>query len=50
MRLTGDWRRLHSEEIYGLYSSPDIQVMESKRMVWAGHVARMGGKEIHKGF
>ena len=33
---TGEWRRLHNEELYGLYSSRD------RRMKWAGHVARVG--------
>jgi hypothetical protein len=41
--VTGDWRRLHNEEINDLYSSPNIvRVMKSRRMGWAGHVARMG--------
>ena len=41
--VTGDWRRLHIEEINVLYSSPNIvRVIKSKRMRWAGHVARMG--------
>ena len=36
-------RRLHNEELNDLYSSPDIlRVIKSKRMRWAGHVARMG--------
>jgi hypothetical protein len=41
--VTGEWRKLHSEELHNLYSSPDIirQVM-SRRMRWAGHVARTG--------
>jgi hypothetical protein len=41
--VRGEWRKLHNEELYNLYSSPDIirQVM-SRRMRWAGHVARMG--------
>jgi hypothetical protein len=43
---TGGWRRLHNEELNDLYSSPNIiRVMKSRRMRWAGHVARMGGKE-----
>ena len=42
--VTGEWRRLHNEELYGLYSSPNIvRVIKSRRMRWAGHVARMGG-------
>jgi len=41
--LTGEWRRLHNEELNGLYSSPNIvRVIKSIRMRWAGHVARMG--------
>jgi hypothetical protein len=41
--VTGEWRRLHSKEIYALYSSPNIiQVIKSRRLRWAGHVARMG--------
>jgi len=41
--VTGEWRRLHNEELNDLYSSPNIvRVMESRRMRWAGHVARMG--------
>jgi hypothetical protein len=41
--VTGDWRRLHNEEINDLYSSPNIvRVIKCRRMRWAGHVARMG--------
>jgi hypothetical protein len=41
--VTGDWRRLHKEELNDLYSSPNIvRVIKSRRMRWAGHVARMG--------
>ena len=41
--VTGDWMRLHNEEINDLYSSPNIvRVIKSRRMRWAGHVARMG--------
>ena len=41
--VTGEWRRLHNEELNGLYSSPNIvRVIKSKRMRWAGNVARMG--------
>jgi len=41
--VTGKWRRLHNEEINGLYSSPNIvRVITSRRMRWAGHVVRMG--------
>jgi hypothetical protein len=42
---TGEWRRLHNEELNGLYSSPNIiRVIKSRRMRWAGHIARMGEK------
>jgi hypothetical protein len=41
--VTGDWRKLHSEELHNFYSSPDIiRQVKSRRMRWAGHVARMG--------
>jgi len=40
---TGEWRKLHSEDLNDLYSSPNIvRVIKSRRMRWAGHVARMG--------
>jgi hypothetical protein len=43
--VTGEWRRLHNEELNALYSSPNIgRVIKLKRMRWAGHVARMGGR------
>jgi hypothetical protein len=39
----GSWRKLHNDELHNLYSSPDIaRVIKSRRMRWAGHVARMG--------
>jgi hypothetical protein len=41
--VTGEWRRLHNRELHALYSSPNIiRVMKSRRLRWAGHVARMG--------
>ena len=48
---TREWRRLHNKELYALYSSPDIiRVIKSRRMRWAGHVARMGSREMHTEF
>jgi hypothetical protein len=41
--VTGEWRKLHTEELHNLYSSPNIiRQFKSRRMRWAGHVARMG--------
>jgi hypothetical protein len=41
--VTGGWRKLHNEELHGLYSSPGIvRVIKARRMRWAEHLARMG--------
>jgi hypothetical protein len=41
--VTGEWRKLHNEELYELYSSPNIiRQVKLRRISWAGHVARMG--------
>jgi hypothetical protein len=44
--VAGGWIQLHIEELRDLYSSPSIiRIIKSRRMRWAGHVSRMGGKE-----
>jgi hypothetical protein len=44
--VTGEWRKLHKEELYDLYSSPNIiRVIKSRLTRWAWLVARMGGEE-----
>jgi len=40
--VTGEWRKLHNEELNDLYSPNTVQVIKSRRMRWTGHVARMG--------
>jgi hypothetical protein len=43
VEVRGEWRRLHKQELYNLYSTPNtIRVMKSRR--WAGHVVRMGDR------
>jgi hypothetical protein len=45
------WRKLPNDELHSLYSSPNIvRVIKSRRLKWAGHVARMGGGEVFRGF
>jgi len=45
--VTGKWRRLHNEELNDLYYSPNIvRVLKTRRMRWAGHVARMGEERV----
>jgi hypothetical protein len=49
--LTGEWRKLHNVELHDLYSSPSIiRLIKSRRMRWAGHVARMGRRGTHIGY
>ena len=43
--VRGEWRKLHNEELNDLYSSPKIvRAIKSRRIKWAGHVARMEGE------
>jgi hypothetical protein len=48
--VTGEWRKLHSEELDNFYSSPDIiRQVKSRQMRWAVHVARMGeDRKVYK--
>jgi hypothetical protein len=46
----GPWRKLHNDELHNLFSSPNIvRVIKSRKMRWAGHIARMGeGRNIYR--
>ena len=47
--VTGEWRKLHNEELSDLHSPSIVRVIKSRRMRWAGHVARMEeGRGVHK--
>jgi hypothetical protein len=47
--VMGDWRKLHNEELHNLYfSSNIIRMIKSRRMRWAGHVARMGKTNVYR--
>jgi hypothetical protein len=49
--VTGGWRKLHNEELHNLYSTPSIiRMINSKSIIWAGHVARMGRRGVCTGF
>jgi hypothetical protein len=48
--VTGEWRKLHNDELNGLYSLPNmVRVIKSRRLRWAGHVAHMGdGRGVYR--
>jgi hypothetical protein len=48
--VTGEWRKLHNEELNDLYSTPTFVRVKSRGMRWAGHVACMGSGQACTGF
>jgi hypothetical protein len=48
--VTGEWKKLHNEELHDLYSPNIVQVIKSRRMRWVGHVVQMGRREACVGF
>jgi hypothetical protein len=49
--VTGEWRKLHNEELRELYSTPSIiTIIKSRRMRWADHVERMGRRGMRIGY
>jgi hypothetical protein len=49
--VTGDWRKLHNEEVHNLHSSPNIiRMIKSRRMRCAGYVTRMGRRGMYIGY
>ena len=48
-KVTGEWRRLHNEELYALYSTPNItRMIKSRKMRWAGHVVCMRARSSYR--
>jgi hypothetical protein len=48
--VTGEWRKLHNEELNGFYSSPNfVWVIKLRKMRWVGHVESMGTGDVHTG-
>jgi hypothetical protein len=51
VEVTGDWRKLRNEELHNLNSSPSIiRMMKSRKMRWAGNVARMEIRGMHRAY
>jgi hypothetical protein len=49
--VTGDWKKLHNEELHKLYSPPNIiKMIKSRRIRWAGHGTRIARREMHIGY
>jgi hypothetical protein len=47
--MTGEWRKLHNEELHDMYSSPSvIRIIKSRRKRWAGHVAGMEKRNVYR--
>jgi hypothetical protein len=49
--VTGEWRKLHNEELIDLYSSPNIfRFIIARRIIWSGHIASMGRVQLYTVF